>query len=67
MEVELQHVEAKIARTYDPQERVHVGAVSVHQASATMNQFDHFQCIFLEEPERIRIGEHQTGHRFVTG
>jgi len=49
MQVEVHHIDPQIARSDDSQQRIHVGAIPVHQAASLVNQVGDLQHIFIEE------------------
>ena len=51
-----------------PKQGIHIGAITINQAAAVVDQFDNFQNILVKQSECIGIGEHQIrrpGHRIM--
>ena len=61
VQVEVHHVDAEIARPRDAHQRVHVGAIHVHQRALAMQDLRRLRDILFENAERVRIGHHQAG------
>ena len=61
VEIQVHDVESHITRTYNPQERIHIGSVVVQKASASVNKFRNLSDFLFEKTERIRIGHHDAG------
>ena len=59
VQVEVHHVEAHIAGPRDAEHRVHVRAVAVDQPARRVDQLADLLNVALEEPNRIRIGQHK--------
>ena len=58
----MNHVNAHVARPRDANQRVHVGAVHVHETSRVMNDATNLLDVFLKQAEGVRIRQHQSGH-----
>jgi len=64
-DVEVHHVKARIAHTHLAHDGVHVGAVVVQFRTGSMNHVGDLQDVFLKQPQRIGIGQHQSGDRTI--
>ena len=61
VQVDVHHVEAQVARSRDAHDGVKIRAVAIHQATGFVDDLGYFQQIFVEQAERIGVGQHQTG------
>ena len=61
VKVQVQDIEAHVARTYLAEQRVHIGAVVVEQAAAFVHQGSYLAYFLLEEAEGVRVGHHNAG------
>ena len=61
VQVEVHDVHAEIAGTRFADERVHVGAVHVEQATLGVKNFGDVVDLVFEYAQRVRVGEHQRG------
>src|SRR5439155_13205288 len=57
--VDVHTVDAEVSGTRDPEERVHVRAVSVHEAARGVHGVADLPHAFFEEAERVRVREHE--------
>ncbi len=64
VQVQVHHVDAKIAGPHLADQRVHVGAVHIQQAALGMQNVGDLVNVLLENSERVGIGEHQRGDIF---
>ena len=58
VQVVVHHIEAEVAGTDDAGERVHVCAVPVNQPAAISRQLHHLLDVFLEQAQRVGVGDH---------
>jgi len=65
MQIKMHDVESEFGRFNDPQQGIHVGAVTVNQSAGLMNDTDHFDNIFIKQSEGIGIGNHDSGQLLV--
>src|SRR5262249_56808562 len=65
VQVELQDVDAHVARLGDTEERVHVRAVHVEETAPGMDRGRDGFDLLLEEAERVRVGDHERGYVVV--
>ena len=65
VQVEVHDVDANIARPCDSRERIHVGAVHVHQRAFGVQNLRDFGQVLLVNSQRRRVGDHQRSHVFV--
>ena len=61
VQVEVQHVEAHVARTGYAADRVQIGAVVVEQRAGVVEDRSHLLDPLLEQAERRGVGQHQAG------
>ena len=61
VEVEVDDVEPHVARPHQAEQRVQVGAVHVEERARVVDDLRDLDNLFLEEPERVGVGEHQRG------
>src|SRR5262249_38990220 len=61
VEVEMNHVDAHVARPGDPDEGVHVGTVHVNETARFVNDVADLFDVGFEQAERVGISQHQTG------
>ena len=59
--VVVHHIRTKIARSSDAQNRIHVGAIQIDQATMSMDQFGDLFNLMIKQAKRIRIGDHEDG------
>ena len=57
----MDHVDAHIAWSSNANERVHVRAIHVNEATCVMNDLTDLLDVSFEQAQRVRIGEHQSG------
>ena len=62
VQVVVHHIEAELARLDRAHQRVHVGAVHVHQAAGIVHRLDHVEDCRFKETERARHGDHHAGN-----
>src|SRR2546422_9672737 len=53
VQVEMNHIDAHVARPRDAHQRVHVGAVHVHETSCVMNDATNLLDVFLKQAEGV--------------
>jgi hypothetical protein len=58
VQVEVHHVDPDVARTHDPEQGVHIGAVAVHQPAAAVDDLDDLLDLLLEQAQRVGVGDH---------
>ena len=58
VQVVMHEIEADLARLDDAQNGVEVRAVTIHQAARFVHKLRHFADVFLEQANRIRVGQH---------
>ena len=61
VEVDVDDVEAHVARARVAHHRVEVGAVVVERPPRRVDQAGDLGDVLVEEPERVRVGQHQAG------
>ena len=61
VQVEVHHIDAKIARARDARERVHVRAVHVEVCAAFVEDRGDFRDALFKDAERARIRQHERG------
>ena len=61
VQVEVDDVEAHVARADHPQDRVEVGAVVIHEAPDLVHRCRDLDDVLLEQPEGVGVGEHHPG------
>ena len=62
MQVDVHHVETHVARSAFAQQRVKVGTVVVHQATAIVYHLGNGRYVFLERSQGVRVGHHHRSH-----
>ena len=62
VQVEVDDVEAHVARAGDPHHRVQVRAVVVERRARVVHDARDLLDVPVEQPERVRVREHQAGH-----
>ena len=65
MWIKVHHVRAKIARTRNAQNGIHIGPIQINQASFRMNLIGNFSHASLKKTQCIRVGDHKDRHRLV--
>ena len=65
VQVEVQHVHARVTEVDDAHDGVHVGAVAVDQAALAVNDVGHLADVFFKQPQGVGIGDHDAGGIFV--
>ncbi|MPN24717.1 hypothetical protein SDC9_172119 [bioreactor metagenome] len=65
MQIQVHHVEPHVPRAGDAQDGVHVGAVVIQQAARFMHHVRDFSDIGIKQPQRIGVGQHESGHLFI--
>ena len=65
MHIEVDDVEAHVAGPRDPHDGVGVGAVVVEQPAGLVHEARDLDDVFVEQPQRVGIGEHQAGDVFA--
>ncbi len=65
VQVEVHDVEAHVARAADAHDRVQVGAVVVEGGARVVDDARDLLDVRVEEPERVRVGEHEAGDAVV--
>ena len=60
VKIEMNNVEPHVPRTNLPQYRVEVRTIIVQETPGVMNCSRNLENILLENPESVRIGDHQT-------
>ena len=63
----MHRVDAQVAGTRLAEEGVQVGPVAVHEPAAGVHDLADARDVLLEEAQRVRVGEHQTGHVLAHG
>ena len=61
----MHHVDAHVSRAGDTEQRVQVRAIAVDEAAAGVHDLADLGDLLLEEPERVRVGDHQARDLFV--
>ena len=61
MRIEVLHIGAKVARTCNAEDSVHVGAVEVDQSTARMDLVSQFAHRSFKHANRVWIGNHEYG------
>ena len=56
MQVEMHDINTQVARAGNSQQGIKVSAVAVDQTTGLVNDFYHFNDIFIKQPQCIRIG-----------
>ena len=64
VQVEVHHVDAQVAGADDAQQGIQVGAVAIDQPAAIVDDLDDLLEVFVEQTERVRIGQHQSDRRY---
>ncbi len=59
VQVQMDHVDAHVARPRDADQRIHVGAVHVDQPAGVVNDLADLLDVSFKQSERVRIGQHQ--------
>jgi hypothetical protein len=62
MEVQVNDVEAHVARTNDSDDRVEVRSVVIEQSADLVYRLRYLPDVALEETERVRVRKHQAGN-----
>ena len=65
MQVQVHHVHAEVAGPHLAHQRIHVGAIHVHQRAFGMQHVGNLVDLLLEDAEGVGIGEHQRGNIIV--
>ncbi len=61
MQIEVHDVDPEVARAGVSEDRVEVRAVVVDKAASFVHDIDDFLNVLVPEPERVRVGDHQSG------
>ncbi len=67
MQVHVHHVDAHVAGPHDAEQRVQVRAVAVDEPALRVHDLADLGDVLLEQPERVRVRDHQRGHLLVHG
>src|SRR5207302_4769914 len=62
VQIQMNYIDAHVARSRHADQRIHVRAVHVNQAARVMNDSANLANVPFKQPERVRIREHQSGH-----
>ena len=65
MQIEVHDVKAHVTWPRPPDQCIHVRAIAVDQPTCLMDQRADLSDVVLEQPQRVRVGQHQACH--VTG
>jgi hypothetical protein len=65
VQVEVDDVVSHVARTSHAHQGVEIGSIHVHQGADLVHQLRDLEDVGLEHSQRVRVGEHQPGHRIV--
>src|SRR5438093_10674025 len=61
VDVDVDAIEPEVTRSRYAEQRVHVRAVAIDEAARVMDGGAHLADALLEEPERVRVREHEPG------
>ena len=60
MQIQMDHIESHVSRTYDSHNRIQISAVIVAQPAAIMHDTGNLQYILVKESYRIGVRQHQS-------
>ena len=65
VQIQVHHIDAKIARPHLAHQRVHIGAVHVEQSALGVQNRGDLGDVLLENSQRVGIGQHERGNIFA--